>query len=335
MSDKNVIKLAHGGGGFMTRHLLEEVFLPAFGNPILNRLDDSAFISLPGTELAFTTDSFVVKPVFFPGGDIGRLAVCGTVNDLAAAGAEPKYISAGFIIEEGFLLDDLKRIVRSMKKAADEAGVCVAAGDTKVVEKGHCDGIFINTSGIGLLEGSPVSGSGARPGDAVLVNGTLGRHGLAVVTARAELGFSDRIESDVAPLNRLASSVRAACGVHAMRDATRGGLAAVLNEIAAQSGAAVELEEGWIPLDDDVRAACAMLGFDPLYVANEGVMVFFLPEEQADKAVAAMKANVCGRSAARIGRVLKAPEGRVTLKTSLGSHRVVDMPSGEQLPRIC
>jgi hydrogenase expression/formation protein HypE len=335
MPENEVVRLAHGGGGSMTQQLIEKIFLPVFGNSVLNRLDDSAFIPWPGTGLAFTTDSFVVKPVFFPGGDIGRLAVCGTVNDLAASGAEPKYIGAGFIIEEGFPFDDLRRIAVSMKEAAEEAGVCVAAGDTKVVGKGQCDGLFINTSGIGLVEKEPVSGSGAVPGDAVLVNAPLGRHGLAVVTARDELGFTDRISSDVAPLNRLASSVRAECRVHAMRDATRGGIAAVLNEIAVQSGAAVELKESLIPLDEDVKAACALLGFDPLYVANEGVMAFFVAEKEAEKALAVMKKNIYGRSAARIGRVLEAPVGRVTLKTILGSHRIVDMPSGEQLPRIC
>ncbi len=332
-----VIRLAHGGGGIYTRQLLEEVFLPLFGNPVLDPLDDSAVVSMTDKRLAFTTDSFVVNPIFFPGGDIGRLAVCGTVNDLAAVGAKPIFLSLGLILEEGFSMDDLKRIALSIKQTADEAGVRIATGDTKVVERGHCDRLFINTTGIGVFDGThPVSGSGAKPGDSILVNSSLGRHGMAIVTARTELGFSDRIRSDASPLGLLVETVlRFVPDVHAMRDATRGGLAAVLNEIAERSRVGMELDEETIPVDEDVRGACELLGFDPLYVANEGVMVFFVPEDRTDDALSAMKTHPYGRSAVAIGRVTAESRGRVVINTRLGSRRIVDMPSGEQLPRIC
>jgi len=335
--NNRAIRLAHGGGGRYTQQLIEDVLLPILGNPVLDPLDDSAVFPMPGARLAFTTDSFVVHPIFFPGGDIGRLAVCGTVNDLAAVGAKPVFLSLGLILEEGFSMDDLKRIALSVKSTADEAGVRIAAGDTKVVEKGHCDQLFINTAGIGVFDGThPVSGSGAKPGDRILVNGSLGRHGMAIVTARTELGFSDRILSDAAPLGLLVETVlKSVPEVHAMRDATRGGLAAVLNEIAGRSGVGMELDEETLPLDEDVRGACELLGFDPLYVANEGVMVFFIPENRAGDALSAMKTSPYGRSATAIGRVTADSEGRVVLKTRLGSRRIVDMPSGEQLPRIC
>lgn len=337
MASPDVIRLAHGGGGRYTHQLIEEVFLPFFGNSVLNPLDDSAVFPVSGSRLAFTTDSFVVNPLFFPGGDIGRLAVCGTVNDLAAVGARPMYVSLGLIIEEGFVLSDLKRIAESVRQAAEEAGVRIATGDTKVVEKGHCDGLFINTSGIGFFEKrDPVSGSGARPGDRILVNASLGRHGMAVVTSRAGLGFVDRIQSDVAPLNRLVDSILDAVpDVHAMRDATRGGLSAALNEIAVQSGVGIELDESAVPVDEDVRGACELLGFDPLDTANEGVMVFIVPENRVEPALREMKKNSYGKSAALIGSVVSGSRGKVTLKTRLGSRRIMDMPSGEQLPRIC
>ncbi len=317
--------------------LIAGVFLPELGNPALDALDDSVVLRGMGKSLAYTTDAFVVHPLFFPGGDIGRLAVCGTVNDLAAVGAVPKYMGAGFVLEEGFPISDLRRIVRSIRETADEAGVAVAAGDTKVVERGRGDGVFIHASGIGFLPGEKsVSGSGAKPGDAVLVNGSLGRHGMAVVTSRVDLGFDTRIQSDVAPLGGLVRSVMDAVpNVHAMRDATRGGLAAVLNEIARQSGAAVEIDEALLPVDDDVRVACDLLGFDPLEVANEGVMVFFVQESDADAALAAMRHHRYGTSATRIGTAVKEPPGRVFLRTRIGSRRIVGAPSGELLPRIC
>jgi len=300
-------------------------------------MNDSAFLGVPAGFLAFTTDSFVVDPLFFPGGDIGRLAVCGTVNDLAVSGANPLAISAGFILEEGLALDDLKRVVRSMRQAADEAGVRIVAGDTKVVQKGKGDGIFINTSGIGVFGAGqrPVRGNGARPGDAVVVNGPIGRHGLAVLLARGNLGLEETIHSDVAPLGGLVRAMLAAAEVHAMRDATRGGLGVVLNEIAGQSGVCVEIDEEALPVQEDIRAACELLGLDPLYVANEGVLAAFTPGEQAGTLVSAMRGVPQGAGAGVIGRVIPEPRGRVFLKTRLGSRRIVDMISGEQLPRIC
>jgi hydrogenase expression/formation protein HypE len=328
----------HGGGGSFSRRLLEEVFLPAFGNPELNSLNDSAVLDFPSGRLAFTTDSFVVDPRFFPGGDIGRLAVCGTVNDLASVGARPRSLSAGFILEEGLPLEDLRRIVRSMKSAADEADVRIVAGDTKVVQKGKGDAIFINTSGIGIFENGrrPVSGSGAKPGDAVVVSGSLGRHGLAVLLSREDLGIRNTIESDAAPLNGLVrSALDAVPDIHAMRDATRGGLGVVLNEIANQSGVCIEIDEEAVPVHEDVRGACELLGFDPLYVANEGVLACFAPSDRAGELVRAMRTSLYGKEAAVIGRVTESPAGRVFLKTGIGSRRILDLISGEQLPRIC
>ena len=317
---------------------MEEIFLPEFGNPELNPLNDSAVMDVPAGRLAFTTDSFVVDPQFFPGGDIGRLAVCGTVNDLAAVGAKPLVLSAGFILEEGLALDDLRRITRSMKTAADEAGVRIVAGDTKVVQKGKGDGIFISTSGIGIYENGrvPVSGSGAKPGDAVVLSGSIGRHGLAVLLSREDLGLRNTVISDVAPLNGLVeSALKCVPGIHAMRDATRGGLGVVLNEIAGQSGVGIEIDEEEIPVHEDVRGACELLGFDPLYVANEGVLVAFIGAGQAEALVRAMKTSPYGTEAAVIGRVSAEPKGKVFLKTRIGSRRIVDWISGEQLPRIC
>ena len=331
------IRLAHGGGGRFSQRLIEEVFLPVFGNTYLNPLDDSAVLDMPSSRVAFTTDSFVVDPLFFPGGDIGRLAVCGTVNDLAMVGAKPLYLSAGFIVEEGFPLDDLKRIVRSARQAADEAGVLVVAGDTKVVQRGNADGVFINTSGVGvLLDGVTILGSGARVGDCVVLSGPVGCHGMAVVTSREDLGFQNRIRSDVAPLNHLVEAMlKTTDQVHTMRDATRGGMATVLNEIAKQSGVGITLEEEKIPVTDEVKGACELLGFDPLYVANEGVLVALVSEEKAEDVVASMRKVVYGKNSAVVGRVTAQPKGKVVLRTQIGSHRIVDMLSGEQLPRIC
>jgi hydrogenase expression/formation protein HypE len=281
---EETIRLAHGGGGSLTRELVRDVFLSTFRDRELACLNDSALLDVAAGRIAFTTDSFVVQPVFFPGGDIGRLAVCGTVNDLAVTGAVPVAISAGFILEEGLPLDDLRRIVRSMNDAAEEAGVRIVTGDTKVVQKGKGDGIFINTAGIGIFpEGRvPVTGAGGRPGDAVIVSGPLGRHGMAVLLAREDLGLSSGIVSDAAPLNgMLRGPMESVPGLHAMRDATRGGLGVVLNEIAEQSGVGIELEEDAIPVTEDVRSACEILGFDPLYTANEGVVAACVAAEHA------------------------------------------------------
>jgi hydrogenase expression/formation protein HypE len=317
---------------------LEDVFLPAFGNPELNELNDSAVVDVPSGPLAFTTDSFVVDPLFFPGGDIGRLAVCGTVNDLAVVGAKPLALTAGFILEEGLAFDDLRRIVRSMKSAADEAGVRIVAGDTKVVQKGKGDGVFISTSGIGIFGPGrrPVSCAGAKAGDAVVLSGPIGRHGLAVLLSREALGLKNPPVSDAAPLQGLiASALDSVPGIHAMRDATRGGLGVVLNEIAAQSGVSIEIDEEAIPVPEDVRGACELLGFDPLYIANEGVIVAFAESEKAEAMVEAMKKSPYGADAAVIGRVTGEPKGKVFMRTGIGSRRIVDWISGEQLPRIC
>jgi hydrogenase expression/formation protein HypE len=331
------IRLVHGGGGRVSHRLVEEIFLPEFGGAELHGLNDSAFLDLPSGRAAFTTDAFVVDPPFFPGGDIGRLAVCGTVNDLAVSGARPIAIGAAFILEEGLAFEDLRRIVRSMKAAADEAGVFIAAGDTKVVQRGKGDGIFIVTSGIGVHDPGrdPIRGSGAKPGDAVVVSGPLARHGLAVLLARENLGLKSTIESDVAPLSGLVDAMLGASAVHAMRDATRGGVGVVLNEIAGQSGVGIEIDETALPVPEDVAAACELLGFDPLYVANEGVLAAFAPAGSADRLVETMRRHPLGRHAARVGIVTAEPRGRVVLKTRLGSRRIVDWISGEQLPRIC
>jgi len=332
------IRLVHGGGGSFSKRLLEEVFLPAFRNPALDALNDSAIVEVPAGPLAYTTDSFVVDPLFFPGGDIGRLAVCGTVNDLAVVGARPVALTAGFILEEGLALDDLKRVIRSMKTAADEAGVRIVAGDTKVVQRGKGDGIFISTSGIGVFEAGrrPVSGSGAKAGDAVVLSGPVGRHGLAVLLSRENLGLRNPPESDVAPLNGLvAALLEAVPGIHAMRDATRGGLGVVLNEIAAQSGVGIEIDETAVPVPENVRGACELLGFDPLYVANEGVLVAFAEAGRAEALAGVMRRTPSGAGAAIIGRVLEGQAGRVVLRTAIGSRRILDWISGEQLPRIC
>lgn len=335
--EKKEIRLAHGGGGRFSHELIEEVFLPVFGNEYLNPLNDSAVLEVPSSRMAFTTDSFVVNPLFFPGGDIGRLAVCGTVNDLLMVGAKPHYISAAYIIEEGFLLEDLKRIVSSAKEAVDEAGILIVTADTKVVEHGNADGIFINTSGIGILrDGVVILGSQAQVDDLVVVSGPLGCHGMAVVTSREDLGFQSQICSDVAPLNHLVEvMLDASSQIHVMRDATRGGIATVLNEIAVQSGVGIKLDEKKIPITEEVRGACELLGFDPLYVANEGVLVACLAPEISERVVEAMKSAPYGKDSAVIGRVVEEPRGRVVLRTQIGSHRIVDMLSGEQLPRIC
>ncbi|OPY89700.1 MAG: Hydrogenase expression/formation protein HypE [Syntrophaceae bacterium PtaU1.Bin231] len=330
------ILLEHGGGGLLTSELIAGEFLRHFKNPLLDRLEDSAVFTIGGHTFCFTTDSYVVSPIFFPGGDIGSLAVHGTVNDLAVCGGKPLFLSAGFIIEEGFEFSDLDRIVRSMSEAARRAGVRIVTGDTKVVPRGSGDGIFINTSGIGTVDYSgPLSTGSIRPGDAVLINGTMGDHGAAILSARESLGFSAQIVSDSAPLNGLVEEILAASpNVHCMRDATRGGVGAVLAEIAKSTRLQIGIVEHDIPVREEVRALCEVLGFDPLFLANEGKMVVFCSESDAERVLAAMRGHDLGRDAARIGTVGNGP-GRVLLKTSIGGERVVDLPTGELVPRIC
>ena len=331
------ILLAHGSGGTMMKELIDEVFVEGFSEEALKRLDDAASLPFPGSRIAMSTDTYVVHPLFFPGGDIGRLAVCGTVNDVATSGAKPLYLSVGFILEEGFPIADLKRILVSMREAAREAGVHIVTGDTKVVEKGHGDGCFINTAGVGVLdEGVDLSGSNCKPGDNVLLSGTLGDHGIAIVSIREGLEFSTSIETDAAPLNVLIANVRAAApDARCFRDPTRGGLASTLNELADASGVSITVNEKSVPVNDQVRGASEMLGYDVFQVANEGKMVAVVPAEQADAALAAMKASPYGEQAAIIGEVAESPAGKVYVFTSFGATRIMDMLVGEQLPRIC
>ena len=334
VNDKT-IRLAHGSGGRLTQELIEQVFRRYLGHSL--PLDDSAVLDFPPGRLAFTTDAHVVDPIFFPGGDIGRLAVCGTVNDLAAQAARPLYLSAAFVLEEGFSVSDLERVVRSMRQAADEAGVRVVTGDTKVVPRGKGDRVYVTTSGVGVVAPDRrVSGANAQPGDVVLISGTVGDHGMAVISVRSGISFETDLVSDVAPLNGLVEALfQAGVQVHALRDPTRGGVATTLNEIARQSGVAIEVDEASVPLRPEVIGACELLGFDPLYVANEGKMLVFVPAEDAEKTLQTLRAHPLGRHAAAIGRVLDEPPGRVFLKTQIGGRRILDMQSGEQLPRIC
>lgn len=334
MGDK--ILLAHGSGGRLAHELVEKSFVKALANPLLAKLDDSAVMDFSG-KLAFTTDSYVVSPIFFPGGDIGRLAICGTVNDLAMSGAKPLYLSLSFIIEEGLPQDELNKIVDSVQKTAQEAGVEIVTGDTKVVNRGSADKLFINTAGIGIIpEGVLVSGSKARPEDKVILSGTIGDHGIAVLSQREGLSFSTQLESDCAPLGVLvAKMVKASPAIHCLRDPTRGGLATTLNELAKQSEVSIRIEEEKIPVQEEVLAACELLGFDPLYVANEGKLVAIVPAKDADKILKAMRENHYGTGAAIIGEVKAEHPGRVVMKTCLGASRIVDMLVGDLLPRIC
>ena len=331
------VLLGHGSGGKLTAELIRDVFLPAFRNSVLERLDDQAVVNINGLRLAFTTDSFVVKPLFFRGGDIGSLAVHGTVNDLAVGGAQPLYLSAAFILEEGLPMEVLRRVVGSLEKAAADAGLEVVTGDTKVVERGKGDGLFINTTGIGLVpDGIELSANQARPGDVVLLSGSIGEHGIAILAEREGLEFEGKITSDTAPLHRLvAALLDATRAVRCMRDPTRGGLASALNEIAARSGAGIELDEKQISVREEVRGACELLGLDPLYVANEGRLIAIVAPEAAESALAALRAHPLGRGAQMIGRVTAAHAGLVVLRTVLGTTRIVDMLAGDQLPRIC
>ena len=330
------ILLAHGSGGKLSHDLVEENFVPLFDNAILRKLDDSAVFELSG-RLAFTTDSYVVSPIFFPGGDIGRLAVCGTVNDLAMNGAVPKYLSISLIIEEGLSMSDLQRVVASIKDAAVEAEVQIVAGDTKVVNKGSADKLFINTAGIGIIApGVDISGSNARHGDKVVLSGPIGDHGIAVISQREGLQFSSPVESDCAPLNKLvAEMLDIGAEVHCLRDPTRGGLASTLNELASSSWVGIRIEEDSIPVREAVQAACELLGFDPLYVANEGKLVAVVGADSAQKLLDIMRRNRYGAEAAIIGEVVSKHPGRVVMKTKMGASRIVDMLVGELLPRIC
>jgi len=333
---KDKILLAHGSGGKLAHELVEKNFLQAFHNPILAKLDDSAVLDLKG-RLAFTTDSYVVNPIFFPGGDIGKLAVCGTVNDLAMCGAKPLYLSLSFIIEEGLPQSELNQIVDSVQKAAQEAEVEIITGDTKVVNRGSADKLFINTSGIGIIpDGVYISGSNARPGDKVLLSGPIGDHGIAVLSQREGFSFSTHLESDCAPLGGLvAEMLEASPNIHCLRDPTRGGLATTLNELAKQSKVSIRIEEEKLPVREEVLATCEMLGFDPLYVANEGKLVAIVAAEDADKVLKVMRGNHYGQDAAIIGEVGTEHPGRVVMKTSLGASRIIDMLVGDLLPRIC
>ena len=338
LADYPTIVMGHGGGGKLGNELVEHLFLPAFRNPELENLGDAAVLELGGGRLAMSTDSYVVQPLFFPGGSIGELAVNGTVNDLAVSGAEPKFLSASFILEEGFPLAQLAAIVEAMAKAAKTAGVKIVTGDTKVVELGHGDGCYINTSGIGLLRpGITVGPNHALPGDAILISGTIGDHGMAIMSVREGLEFESQIRSDCAALNGLIAEVLDAVGnaVHAMRDPTRGGLASTLNEIAQNSGVGMAIDEASLPVRPEVQSACELLGLDPVYVANEGKVVFFVAPEAADQVLAILRAHPLGRDAARIGRVTAEHPRMLVARTAMGSNRVIAIQIGEQLPRIC
>ena len=334
------ITLSHGSGGKATHNLVEGVFAPAFSNPLLDAMDDAAIFSINGTgqRLAFTTDTYVVSPLFFPGGDIGKLAVHGTINDLAMAGAEPLYLSAGFILEEGFPIAELRRIVASMAQAATEAGVAIVTGDTKVVQRGKADGLFINTAGVGLMRGSWLLGqTQLQPGDRVLLSGPVGDHGIAIMMAREALEIETDVQSDTAPLHTLVASMLQAAGdgVHCLKDPTRGGVATALNEMALGSEVSIALDENAVPVHPEVRGACEILGLDPLTIANEGKLLAIVTPEVEEKALAAMRAHPLGREAVVIGTVQAEPAGLVFLRTDIGGMRVLDMLVGDPLPRIC
>jgi len=331
------VLLGHGSGGKLSAELMRDVFLPALRNPVLEKLDDQAIVEVNGTRLAFTPDSFVVKPLIFRGGDIGSLAVHGTINDLAMGGAIPLFLSAAYVIEEGLPIETLRRVVESMARAAREAGVQVVTGDTKVVERGKGDGLFINTSGVGLVrEGLRLSAGQARPGDRILLSGTVGDHGIAIMAEREGLEFETPLQSDSAALHGLvARMLEASTAIRALRDPTRGGLSSTLNEIAASSKVGMMLEEDTIPIREEVRGACEMLGLDPLYVANEGKLVAIVAPEAAGGVLDAMRKHPLGAQAALIGTVTQAHPGVVAMRTAFGTTRVVDMLSGGQLPRIC
>ncbi|MEM5787314.1 MAG: hydrogenase expression/formation protein HypE [Syntrophobacteraceae bacterium] len=335
--EKGFIQLDQGSGGRAMHELIDGLFISAFSNPLLTERNDSALFEIHGGRLAMTTDSYVVDPIFFPGGNIGSLAIHGTVNDLAMRGAKPLYITAGFILEEGFPFRDLERVVESMAQAAREAGVQIIAGDTKVVPRGKADKIFINTAGIGTVPpGLDIKGQNASPGDTVLVNGTIGDHGMAVLCKREGLALENEIKSDAASLNGLIADMLAVFpGIHVLRDPTRGGVATTLNEIAEQSGTGIRLFEEELPIREDVAGACEILGLDPLYVANEGKVLAIVPADGSETVLNAMRSHPLGRDARRIGEVVSENPRRVFLRTRIGGHRLIDMLRGEQLPRIC
>ncbi|MEU6281317.1 hydrogenase expression/formation protein HypE [Streptomyces sp. NPDC047028] len=335
--DQPVVVMGHGGGGALSAELIDQVFAPAYGNPTLAGLADSAVLDLAGARLAFSTDSYVVRPLFFPGGSLGDLAVNGTVNDLAMSGARPAYLSTAFILEEGVEIAVVERVARALGTAAEAAGVTVATGDTKVVESGHGDGVYVTTAGVGVVpDGVDIRPQRARPGDAVIVSGPIGLHGVAIMSVREGLEFGVEIASDTAPLAGLvATMLEVTPDIHVLRDPTRGGLAASLNEIARASGTGVRLNERAIPVPEEVANACGFLGLDPLYVANEGRLVAFVPPEQAEAVLAAMHTHPHGTGAVVVGRCVEDHPGMVVVATGLGGTRVVDLPLGEQLPRIC
>lgn len=333
----DTIVLGHGSGGALSAELLRSAILPALSNPILDRLDDQAVVGVNGARLAFTTDSFVVKPLFFPGGDIGSLAVNGTVNDLAMGGAQPLYLSVAFILEEGFPVADLRRIAHSIGEAARAAGAAVVTGDTKVVERGSGDGVFVNTAGIGLVpEGVDISASRAQPGDAVILSGSIGDHGIAILSKREGIDLDCAVESDSAPLHTMvAAMLEATRDIHCLRDPTRGGVASALNEIASQSGVSIVIDEESLVVRDGVRGACELLGLDPLYVANEGKLLAVVPAAHAPALVETMRSHPLGRDAAIVGAVSEREVGFLLLRTRYGATRVISMLAGDQLPRIC
>ncbi len=338
LAHDDIVVLGHGSGGKMTQDLITRTFYPPLENPALLRGDDAAVVDLPQSgRLAISTDAHIVAPLFYPGGDIGRLSVAGTVNDLAVMGAKPLWLTASFILEEGLPMFILEKVLESMKATAHEAGVVIIAGDTKVAERGKADGIFITTSGVGVIpEGRDVGGAKAEPGDAVLLSGPVGEHGIAVLAARGELEFEADVTSDVAPLNGLIETMFKVCpSIHVLRDPTRGGVATTLNEIAQQSEVSIQIDEITIPVTLPVMAACEMLGFDPFYVANEGKVVAIVPTAYADAVLDSMRAHPLGEQAVRIGDVTAEPAGRVLMKTAIGGTRVVDVLAGEMLPRIC
>lgn len=338
ISEYNKVLLAHGSGGKLTHQLIEKMFLPQFRNALLEPLHDGAVMSFNGTKLAFSTDSYVVSPIFFPGGDIGELAVNGTINDLAMCGARPLYLSVGLIIEEGLPMDDLWRVVLSIQRAAERAGVRVVTGDTKVVDRGKADRIFVNTSGVGIIEHTvQISPSRVKPGDKVLLSGRIAEHGIAIMSVREGLEFETELRSDTAPLHELVARIIEAGGegIHVLRDPTRGGVASALNEIAMTANVGIEIVEESIPISEEVRGACEILGLDPLYVANEGKLLACVSPQVADRVLEVMHAHPAGKESAIIGGVVEAHPGTVVLQSRIGGLRVVDMLSGEQLPRIC
>jgi len=336
VTQHKTIVLGHGSGGRLTAQLVRDLFLPAFDNPVLRKLDDQAVLDIAPGRIALTTDSYVVTPLFFPGGDIGRLAVNGTVNDLAMSGAQPLYLTAAFIIEEGLPLEDLQRVAQSMSQAAREAGVAIVTGDTKVVNRGCADKLFITTAGVGLVpDGISISASNARAGDAVIVSGPVGDHGITIWSTREGVDFAGSLRSDTAPLHALVEKMIGAGDVHVLRDPTRGGLGTSLCEIAASSSIGIELDANAVPVREEVKAACEILGMDPLFVANEGRLVAMVAESSAERVLRAMRRVPQGQDACRIGRVVAEHAGMVLVKTEVGGSRILDVPFAEQLPRIC